>query len=447
MDTGLSYFALLTAFGGASSSFFNPAVPLGSYLAGLAGFGSAALPTSAVVGPLVGAVAIGLLESQLPSTAKEGVGVFVLYLVVGAAGAADTFGCLAIGATVAALTLIYNVELNPAVTLAKKFDKYETVLVQLGGALVGGLAGAYLGGFEGTSYDTFDAKAAVGEVLVAVLLVAIIDKSASPRDLGLSYFALLVGFGDTMGSVANPALVVGNFLGNGLLGSGFDFGNDSLVALFVHVAAPIAGGLVSRELFKLLNKTIGDLLVKAKLLPSEIWGSFFLILMLTVAGDDAFSRGIALIVVLYLYSEQDLLPVMSIAKFTLGRGKPLDVLLKFISQVLGALLAIYFTTWFADTPTIADGGSTRDTIIGSVCLSFIFTLGWLPAESPLILGVTYFVAVSLYTAPLNPALVLANFIVGAIGGDTSFDQGLFIALLAPLAGGGVGAFAHRYLSR
>ena len=167
--------------------------------------------------------------------------------------------------------------------------------------------------------------------------------------------------------------------------------------------------------------------------------------MLTVAGDDAFSRGIALIVVLYLYSEEDLLPVMSIAKFTLGRGKPLDVLLKFISQVLGALLAIYFTTWFADTPTIADGGSTRDTIIGSVCLSFIFTLGWLPAESPLIMGVTYFVAVSLYTAPLNPALVLANFIVGAIGGDTSVDQGFFIALLAPLAGGGVGAFAHRYL--
>ena len=255
MDTGLSYFALLTAFGGASSSFFNPAVPLGSYLAGLAGFGSAALPTSAVVGPLVGAVAIGLLESQLPSIAKEGVGVFVLYLVVGAAGAAAP-SAASRSAPLSRLTPIYNVDLNPAVTLAKKIDKYETVLVQLG-VLWGGLAGAYLGGFEGTSYDNFDAKAAVGEVLVAVLLVAIIDKSAFPATLAWPTSPFSSASVTRWARLPTLRSLSVNF-GNGLLDQ------DSLwerlfVALFVtwprrSLWARLQGAL------KLLNKTIGDLL-------------------------------------------------------------------------------------------------------------------------------------------------------------------------------------------
>ena len=81
--------------------------------------------------------------------------------------------------------------------------------------------------------------------------------------------------------------------------------------------------------------------------------------MLTVAGDDAF-LGIALIVAC-TYIRGDF-PGHVHCQFTLAEESH-DVLLKVISQVLEPL-AIYFTTWFADAPTIADGGSTRDTIIG-----------------------------------------------------------------------------------
>merc|ERR1719272_1119644 len=110
-----------------------------------------------------------------------------------------------------------------------------------------------------------------------------------PQILGLSYFAILAAFSSTMGSVANPALVLGRFLGNGLLptfgdiGSGFDLSVGAMKPLLAHTLAPLVGavlcaawkwGFVKIEVE--FQKPLFDVKLSRKMVkPGELLGSFF----------------------------------------------------------------------------------------------------------------------------------------------------------------------------
>jgi len=458
IDTGLTYFGLLVAFGAAASSSFNPALPIGAYLAGLAGVGGAAPPLSPVVGPVVGAIVAGL-SGAIPKIADEAIAVFFLYLAVGTTS--GTYGTLARGAMVLAFTKISSADLNPLVTVARDgLEKSAVALgLQLAGATLAGLLGAFLStGMDGTASDDFAVKAMSAELLAAVLLARIYASNAS-RDaqaLGLSYFALLAAFGSAMGSVANPALVFGQFVGDGLLGSGFDFSTSSLVTFLAHFLTPLVGALLSKPLFALIEDgEVGKLLGKLSfglgaLNPGELFGSFFLIVTFSAVGDNAFARGVGLMALLFIYNQHDLLPTITIARIA-SNSRPKvewkELVMSTLAQTLGATLAIYTATWLTGAPAAPADASELNSAVGAFLLAVTFSLGWLAGRGNLATGLSYFVAASVFSGPLNPAYVLANCLVGAIGGGgIALDASLAAGLLVPLAGGAAGGFLSAYIS-
>ena len=270
VDTGLTYFGLLFSLSAVATSMFNPALAIAPYLAGIAGFGGGGggLPLVTLIGGLAGAILAGSADN-LPKAyfPREAIGVFYVYLVVGTSSGGGIFGALAIGATTLAVTKIYHVDLNPAVTLGASYNpavsvarnlcnSSSTILQQLAGATFAAILGAsWLNGFDGTveATEAFSIKAATAEVLAAFLLIKVYPVLRLERDpqlLGLSYFAILAAFSSTMNSVANPALVVGRFLGNGLLptfgdiGSGFDLSAGAMKPLLAHTLAPLVGAVI-----------------------------------------------------------------------------------------------------------------------------------------------------------------------------------------------------------
>jgi len=116
-------------------------------------------------------------------------------------------------------------------------------------------------------------------------------------------------------------------------------------------------------------------------------------------------------------------------------------------QTLGAALAILFATWLlGGAPDAPPGGSTRDTLIGGGLLGLVLSLGWLAsngASGPLMTGLTYFVAISTFSGPINPAYVLAHALVN--GGP--FDGATLVAAVAPLIGGAGAGWLSSYFNK
>ena len=459
VDTGLTYFALLTAFGAAASSSFNPALPIGAYLAGLAGFGGGALPLSPAVGPALGAILAGL-SGSIPKIADEAIAVFYLFLAVGATGS-DTYGSLARGAVVIAFTKISSADLNPLVTVAR--DGLEKSAVPVGLQLAGATLAALLGAFlsidtSGAGTDAFATKAVVTELLAAALLARIYASTAS-RDsqaLGLSYSALLAAFGSAMGSVANPALVFGQLMGDGLLGDGFDFSTDGLLSFAAHFLTPLLGALLSKTLFAILEEgSVARVSAMANfglgpINPGELAGSFFLVLTFSAIGDNTFARGVALMALLFIYNQHDLLPTITIARITSNSRPKVEVkemVMSTLAQTLGAMFAIKAATWLTGAPASPTDASELNSAVSALLLALTFSIGWLAGKGNLATGLSYFVAASVFSGPLNPAYVLADCLVGAIGGGgIALNASLAAALLVPLAGGAAGGLLSGYIS-
>ena len=421
-----------------------------------------------VVAPLAGGALAALLGPRIPPIAKEGIGVFFLYLTVGnGGGVTDTYGALAIGALVLVFTELYSADLNPVVTLARDGTSnraLEKMGSQLAGALGAGLFAAWYGNGlgDGCGVGSFSTKAAVGEALAAMLLARLYASSAvrDPQALGLSYFALLAAFGSLMGSAANPALALGNVVGSGALsGDGFDLSSDGLASLGCHLLAPMLGAFLAKPFFGAIDEggAVAKPIDKLSLGPlgsldtSELFGSFFLITTWAAVGsDNVLGRGLALMALLWIYEKPAILPTITAAK-VLGRmpaGSDLAKLLtSLFMQTLGAALAILFATWLlGGAPDAPPSGSTRDTLLGGGLLGLVLALGWIAsngASGPLMTGLTYFVAVSTFSGPINPAFVLANALVngGSFGGAT------LTAVAAPLIGGALAGWLSSYFNK
>ena len=157
---------------------------------------------------------------------------------------------------------------------------------------------------------------------------------------------------------------------------------------------------------------------------------------------------------LWINDRPNLIATITAAK-TLGRVPALEDLIKLLmgllSQTIGAVLAILFATWLlgaAPEDGGAPGGAARDTLLGGMLIGIVLSLGWSPrdgASGPLLTGLSFFVATSTFTGPLNPALILGRAILGLISGSGTFDQATLVAITAPLLGGAAGGWLKSYI--
>ena len=460
LTKGLAYYAAVTA----CASSYNTAFGLGLYVAGLGGFGEGALALTALVDPLVAGVAAGVLDGKL-SDLNELLGTFLLFVFVG-----STTDALALGAAFVTLHTVYaGATLNPALTYAQGGVNVNAFLRQFGGAALGGLVATYagVGGGAATSDGGLSdgGRSIVAEALLAALLVKTYATNGNDHTSnGLSYFALLAALGGAAGSLANPALVLGDWLGGGLLGDGFDFGVDALLGLAGHLGAPLLGAALAGHLFALPSKLMLD---KASLSSDEFFGGFLAVLAAAgVAGSDAASTDLAYgVVLMAIYNivttKTDIFPLVS-AYRTLGSGDPASGAVEFLkrlaAQTLGAVLAGLAAGWlFASDgrralgdalPAVEGAGHPAarrlgidlpDGLLNGLLLGLLVAYGFDYCKNTLHLGVTFFVATSVFGGvELNGASSLATSLVGLVtGGGAGFatDADWWAAFLAPVVGG------------
>jgi len=478
LTNGVAYVAIVTA----SASSVNPAFGLGLYVAGLAGFGRASLALTAILDPMLAGVVAGVAHGKLDQL-NELVGTLLLLLFAGAtsAGGGGASNGLALGAAFVALHTIYaDATFNPAITLAKSGVELNTKLLQVGGAAIGGLLATYggIGGELASPGGLSDGgRSLVAEVLLAALLAKTYEANGADHlSTGLSYYALLAALGAAAGSLANPALVLGCWLGNGLLGTGFDFGLDALLGLLGHLAAPLLGARFYREIFALPDQLM---LSKAGLQADELFGSFLAVLAAagvaqaaSIGDSAALAYALMLMSIYNIYSSAtDIFPAVS-AYRTLRRGDdPVKGLVAFaqklVAQTLGAILAALLAGWlFADdgrrllaephtaphhakTPTAHASLARRlgvglpldlpDGLLNGLLAALLFAWACDVARSTLNLGVAYFTMVSVFSdVTINGAASLATALVGLVtggGADFATDLVWWTAFLAPIIGG------------
>jgi len=461
LTRGLAYFAVTAAF----ASSFNTALVLGGYLMGLAGIGGGdggALGLTSLIAPLVAGLAAGVLHKfgQDPTIAyrkfNELFGTLLLFLFVGATAS----NRLALGGALVTLhTICAGGLFNPALTLAQSGVDPVSFVLQISGAVVGGLAATYAGMADGAATSAgglSDGGASlVAELLLAAILVKTYDRNGIDHvSTGLSYFGLLAALGGAAGSIANPAVVLGNWVGGGLLGGGFDFSVDALLGLVGHVAAPMLGAALSNALFALPHKLMLD---KIGLSADEFFCSFLAVLAssgVACSGTDstALAYGLVLMTIYNVASTSvDIFPVVS-AYRELVVSAPLSSAAKFgrkaAAQVLGAVVAALAAKWLfsgaADSAEDAPlarrlGLDLPPGLLNGILLGLVFCWGLDACKNTLHLGLTFFVAASVFAGvDINGANSVAKALVGMIMGDGvdfATDLTWWVALLAPIVGG------------
>jgi glycerol uptake facilitator-like aquaporin len=464
LNRGVGYFAATTAF----ASSFNTAFGLGLYLAGLAGFGSGSLAMTSLVNPLVGGLLGGFLAGKF-SEFNQLVGTLFLFLFAG-----STSNILALGAALATLTTAYGGNLNPALN----FADVKTSGFQVGGAVVGSLL-ANWAGLSGGSVSagglSDGGKSIAAEILLGAFLAQTYASKGDNVTTGLSYYALLAALGATAGSLANPALVLGNWVGGGILGGGFDFGVDALIGLVGHVAAPALGAFLSDHIFNLHSKLMLD---KAQLDSSEFFGSFLLVALaagVAGAGDDAptaLAYGLVIATVYkWLGSANDFFPAVSAYRAFGSNADVVGFLKKLVAQTLGALVAAAFAAWLfaaaggheaaaavhapAPEPVAAPAAAAAaapaaaaarralqailsDPLRNGILAGMFWAWSYNFKASGINQALTYFTAVTIFAGVnINGAASLGAALYGAAtGGGFGFatDTDFWFAFLAPVVG-------------
>lgn len=198
----------------------------------------------------------------------ELIGTFFLVLTIGMTvinGPTGVIPPLAIGA--ALMVMIYagghisGGHYNPAVTLAvfirgkcKAVDVVPYWIAQVAGASLAALVAIYCsGGNHGKALSPDIARSLLAEGLFTFALAYVVLNVATAKaTAGNSFYGLAIGFtvlvgafavGGISGGAFNPAVAVGAAIMNLIEPS----------AIWIHIVADLAGGLVAGLLFKFLN--------------------------------------------------------------------------------------------------------------------------------------------------------------------------------------------------
>jgi glycerol uptake facilitator-like aquaporin len=425
----LGYFASISSF----DSSFNPALHLGTVVGGMIGFGGGgSLAVTTALVPLAAAVIAGIVYGTTDANVNEAIGAFVV-LVTLASGSATP--ALTLGAMVAALSTAYKGgTFNPALLVPSMSSNLAKIFFQIAGSVAGGLFALWAG-----LTAEFSSPGLLTSPVAEFLLVAVLMRvyGIGGESAGLAYFALLAIFSVAAGSIGNPATVLGVYVANGMLGSGFDFGTDELIAMLSHVIAPMVGGLCSAMLFSVLTRELCfDLFNKAGLSVTEFVGSFLIVLSASGVSDDlAYSVAVMLVIHMVFSSDRaDLFPAISAYRLF---GEGVDVLgfvKKLLIQTLGALAAGAVSAWLLGG-TI--GGVDDESVSSAALYGTLWglTLGWLYKYAPGDLGFAVgFFALATTFGAYNGASLLGGAILSA--DVSSLTSPVWLAsFLAPLFGG------------
>ena len=441
-----AYFASVVS----CASTFNPALPLGAFLAGFVpgnGGGGAFALTSVVV-PIIGGAVAGLVADMIRGDTSEAVGAFVLFLTLGSNATDSALGALTLGSMLATLGAVFNGSyFNPAITLASggfSSSNIRVMLFQLAGAAAGALlanaAGVAAGAAVSDGLGGF--KPAAAEVLLVALLAKMYGVSSIEN--GLSYAALLTVFGGAAGSVANPAITLGGWLGNGLLGGGFSFEVPALLGLLSHAAAPLAGTMASPHLFALVSSTAP--LDGIRLSTKECFASFVLVTSIagiqasaTLSSDLSLALTLLAIFNIYRQADTDVFPAISAFR-AFGKGADVAGFARnATSQVLGAVLAGLLATWLFGSSGGTAAASVGDSLYNGVLFGLF--LAWAyeyMAHDNVGFALAVFAAASVFNF-YDGAAALGIGLVDALLGGGGFgflsDVAWLTALAAPLVGG------------
>ena len=425
----LGYFACISSF----ASSFNPALHLGTVVGGMIGFGGGGgfAVTTALV-PLAAGVIAGIVYGTTDANVNEAIGAFVVLITLASGSATPA---LTLGAMIAALSTAYKGgTFNPALLVSSMSSNLAKISFQFAGSFAGGLFASWAG-----LAAEFSSPGLLTSPIAEILLVAVLMRvyGDGGESAGLAYFALLAVFSGTAGSIGNPATVLGAWFANGVLGSGFDFGTNALIATLSHLAAPMVGGLCSAMLFSMLTRELCfDLFNKAGLSVTDFVGSFLIVLSASGVSDDlAYSVAVMLVIHMIFSSDRaDLFPAISAYRL-LGEG--VDVIgfvKKLLVQTLGALAAGVVSGWLLGG-TI--GGVDDESVSSAVLYGTLWglTLGWLYKYAPGDLGFAVgFFALATTFGAYNGASLLGGAILSA--DVSSLTSPVWLAsFFAPLLGG------------
>ena len=436
ITTALAYMACLAAF----ASSFNPALPLGAWLGGLLGFGSASLEAASVLIPVVGGVAGALAHGATSGDVNEAIGTLVLFVAVGSnPPAASITGALGLAGIVAALHTIYpSASFNPALLAADLKGGATKIGLQLVGAIAGALLAQWAGvaGGAAVSVGLNGLRPAVAEALLVAVLLKIYNAEEKAR--GLAYVGLLAIFGAAAGSIGNPALTLGSWVGDQLLGDGAAVNGDALVSLGSHLVAPVLGGFASAPLFKLIDGELSTLLAKVGLSGSELFGSFLLVLA-TASTSGSLPYILALMAVVdlvYTAEKNALLPAVSAYRAFGDKVDPLGFVKQLASQLLGALAAALLSGWLLGSPVGGVGapsGGVSTTLVNGVFWGLLLCWAYTFAQGSTGFVVSVFAAANTFGAFNGAALLAAALLRGDV--DSLTDTTWLCTLVAPLLGG------------
>lgn len=325
LAVGFALFASIISFG-RGSNLFNPAVGIGNWLArGLLGggfdgiFTELALVVSSGIAAALAALVFNVCSfgGKVEMIATEAVGTFLaVALVITTSDSKAGTMAQAVGLGYGALTFFgaekSEAHYNPAVTLAHflkdTMDPAEAG-AYVGAQLVAAIAATFVCGFF---YGLPDAPtdmlsySAIFGVLAGAFMLCLVHLHVFAAQQRNGFFGIAIGFTLLADIVVfsgpfNPAVSIGLWLADGVIGAGFDFGAAALLKLLVVVVVPLVGAGLAALAFngcslsgihgKLVTEMIGTaFIVIALISTSESDGSESFGVAPTVAGGAAISR-------------------------------------------------------------------------------------------------------------------------------------------------------------
>lgn len=358
---------------------------------------------------------------------------------------------------------------NPAVTIAHAIDGYadcKTVglyaLIQIVTAIATGCLGAYLYGMPAGKAEATDLRLAAG-ILFFTFSLCLVHLGVVAEQKGNGYFGLAVGFtmfsgflafGDAETAMYNPAVAIGTWVANGLLGSGFDFTTGPLTDLAVLTFVPFLGAALAGLVHRIfgLDSTAGE--ERLAKLAAEGVGTFLVTLTLTMATG---SVGLMIVAVTYAtarISGAHLNPAITLVHYLRGDVDATDLWTYSASQSVGALLAGLVAVFEggAFLPQVSSTATPLLILSAEILFSFAICLvhaDVLTAKGPLsgregndyfgvAMGCTilagFMVASPTSGGVFNPAIGLALWLANGIASGSFGLASVFYYLIAPPIG-------------
>ena len=276
------------------------------------------------------------------------------------------------GLLVAAITYagayVSKAHFNPAITVAHMINGdpvdvgFKYLLTHVLSATFFACMGGYLYGIPDTAL-LFVSKTHTLSFLLGCLFMTftltLVHLTTLASQHGNGFFGLAIGFvvftgalalGDSETALFNPAAVIGLYVANVVLGSGYG-GTDELLGAFVFIIVLFVGAALGALVFKLLEGKLGDFTVfdvKIGAVVAELLGTFLIVATIlkapsTPAGSgDAVAIGLMYVSVTYALghiSGAHFNGAITMLYWVKGSMPNMDALVYVVAQTVGALLA------------------------------------------------------------------------------------------------------------